>query len=179
MKGRARRYNIKRPQRGSRNVLRRSVETTAHPGPPDRSAGESALQRLADVSVVMSAFAAISSGHGRKADLRHRSPERQEMTRSGRIADHKITRLDELMPWRYAQQDLAQPDPTCFGRWGATDGHRRSQGPQGGVGRTLTSNRGLISKIRPSDGCKGDTVPSTVVRGYDLRKPGGHLGNVG
>jgi len=41
------------------------------------------------------------------------------------------------------------------------------------------SNRGLISKIRPSDGCKGDTVPSTVVRGYDLRKPGGHLGNVG
>ena len=110
----------------------------AHPGAPDRSTGESALQRLADVSVVMSAFAAISSGHGRKADLRHRSPERQEMTRSGRIADHKITRLDELMPWRYAQQDLAQPDPTCFGRWGATDGHRRSQGPQGGVGRTLT-----------------------------------------
>ncbi len=41
------------------------------------------------------------------------------------------------------------------------------------------SNRGLISKIGPSDGCKGDTVPSTVVRGYDLRKPGGHLGNVG
>ena len=41
------------------------------------------------------------------------------------------------------------------------------------------SNRGLIPKIRPSDGCKGDTVPSTVVRGYDLRKPGGHLGNFG
>ena len=41
------------------------------------------------------------------------------------------------------------------------------------------SNRGLISKIRPSDGCKGNTVPSTVVRGYDLRKPGGDLGNVG
>ena len=41
------------------------------------------------------------------------------------------------------------------------------------------SNRGLISKIRPSDGCKGNTVPSTVVRGYGLRKPGGHLGNVG
>ena len=41
------------------------------------------------------------------------------------------------------------------------------------------SNRGLISKIRPSDGCKGNTVPSTVVQGYDLRKPGGHLGNVG
>ena len=43
----------------------------------------------------------------------------------------------------------------------------------------MPSNRGLISKIRPSDGCKGNTVPSTVVRGYDLRKPGGHLGNVG
>ena len=41
------------------------------------------------------------------------------------------------------------------------------------------SNRGLIAKIRPSDGCKGDWVPSTVVRGYDFRKPGGHLGNVG
>ncbi len=41
------------------------------------------------------------------------------------------------------------------------------------------SNRGLISKNQASDGCKGDTVPSTVVRGYDLRKPGGHLGNVG
>ena len=41
------------------------------------------------------------------------------------------------------------------------------------------SNRGLISKIRPSVGCKGNTVPATVVRGYDLRKPGGHLGNVG
>ena len=41
------------------------------------------------------------------------------------------------------------------------------------------SNRGQISKIWPSDGCKGDTVPSTVERGYDLRKPGGHLGNVG
>ena len=41
------------------------------------------------------------------------------------------------------------------------------------------SNRGLISKIRASDGCKEDTAPSTVVRGYDLCKPGGHLGNVG
>ncbi len=41
------------------------------------------------------------------------------------------------------------------------------------------SNRELISNIRPSDGCKGDTVPSTVVRGYDLCKPGGQLGNVG
>jgi len=42
-----------------------------------------------------------------------------------------------------------------------------------------SSKRGLISKIRPSDGCRRDTVPSTVVRGYDLRKSGGHLGNVG
>ena len=41
-----------------------------------------------------------------------------------------------------------------------------------------SSKRGLISKIRPSDGCRRDTVPSTVVRGYDLRKLGGHLGNV-
>ncbi len=41
------------------------------------------------------------------------------------------------------------------------------------------SNRGLISKFGPSDGRGRDTVPSTVVRGYDLRKLGGHLGNVG
>ena len=40
-------------------------------------------------------------------------------------------------------------------------------------------NRGLISKIRPSDGCRRDAVPLAVVRGCDLRKPGGHLGNVG
>ncbi len=42
-----------------------------------------------------------------------------------------------------------------------------------------SSKRGPISKIRPSDGCRRDAVPSTVVRGYDLRKLGGHLGNVG
>ncbi len=40
------------------------------------------------------------------------------------------------------------------------------------------SNRGPISKIWSSDGCKGNTVLSTVIRGYDLRKPGGHLGNI-
>ncbi|MCZ6587745.1 MAG: hypothetical protein O7B24_07355 [Alphaproteobacteria bacterium] len=34
-------------------------------------------------------------------------------------------------------------------------------------------------KIRPSIGCGENSVPSTVVRGHDLRKPGGHLGNVG
>ncbi len=41
------------------------------------------------------------------------------------------------------------------------------------------SNRGLISKIRSSVGCGENSVPSTVVRGYELRKPGGYLGNVG
>lgn len=41
------------------------------------------------------------------------------------------------------------------------------------------SNRRLISKFRPSDGYTGNTVPSAVARGYDLRKRGGHLGNVG
>ncbi len=34
-------------------------------------------------------------------------------------------------------------------------------------------------KIRPSVGCGENSVPSTVVRGYDLCQPGGHLGNVG
>ena len=34
-------------------------------------------------------------------------------------------------------------------------------------------------KIRPSVGCGENSVLSTVVRGYDLCKPGGHLGIVG
>ncbi len=34
-------------------------------------------------------------------------------------------------------------------------------------------------QIRPSIGCGEYSVPSTVGRGYYLRKPGGHLGNVG
>ena len=34
-------------------------------------------------------------------------------------------------------------------------------------------------KIRPSVGCGDKSVPSTVVRRYDFRKLGGHLGNVG
>ncbi len=39
--------------------------------------------------------------------------------------------------------------------------------------------RGPITKIMPSDGCKGDTVPLTVVRWYDFYEFGYHLGNVG
>jgi len=30
---------------------------------------------------------------------------------SGRILDHKITRIYELMPWRYDQHGRAQPKP--------------------------------------------------------------------
>ena len=41
------------------------------------------------------------------------------------------------------------------------------------------SKRGPIAKIRPSDGCGREIVPATAVPEYDLRKPGGHLGNVG
>ena len=33
--------------------------------------------------------------------------------------------------------------------------------------------------IRSPDGCEGNSVPSTVVRGYDFHKPGGYLGYVG
>jgi len=40
------------------------------------------------------------------------------------------------------------------------------------------SNRGLISKIRPSDGCKGNTVPLAVERWCDSPEFGCHLGNV-
>jgi len=41
------------------------------------------------------------------------------------------------------------------------------------------SSRGPISKIRPSDGCKGDAVPLAGERWYDFPEFGGYLGNVG
>jgi hypothetical protein len=36
----------------------------------------------------------------------------------GRIADHKITRIDELLPWRYAAP-AAQPPPSGLRQTGA------------------------------------------------------------
>ena len=41
------------------------------------------------------------------------------------------------------------------------------------------SKRGPITKIMPSDGCKGDTVPLVVGRWYNFHEFGCHLGNVG
>ncbi len=41
------------------------------------------------------------------------------------------------------------------------------------------SNRGPISKIWPSDGCKGDTVPLAVGMGYFFHGFGWYPGNVG
>ncbi len=41
------------------------------------------------------------------------------------------------------------------------------------------SKRGPITKIMPSDGCKGDTVPVAVGRWYNFHEFGWHLGNVG
>ena len=41
------------------------------------------------------------------------------------------------------------------------------------------SERGPISKIRPSDGCGRDAVPLAVGRWYDFHEFGLHLGNVG
>jgi hypothetical protein len=41
------------------------------------------------------------------------------------------------------------------------------------------SNRGPISKIWPSDGCKGDTVPLAVGQWYNFHSVGCRLGNVG
>ncbi len=46
------------------------------------------------------------------------------------------------------------------------------------MARKLTewpSKRGPITKIVPSDGCKGDTVPLAVRRCYNFHKFGGHL----
>jgi len=41
------------------------------------------------------------------------------------------------------------------------------------------SNRGPITKFRPSDGCKGDIVPLAVGQRYNFHEVGCHLGNVG
>ena len=41
------------------------------------------------------------------------------------------------------------------------------------------SKRGPISKIMPSDGCKGDTAPLALGLWYDFHEFGWHLGNVG
>ncbi len=41
------------------------------------------------------------------------------------------------------------------------------------------SKRRPITKIMPSDGCKGDIVPLAVGKGYDFPEFGWHLGNVG
>ncbi len=41
------------------------------------------------------------------------------------------------------------------------------------------SKRGPITQIRPSDGCKRDTVPMAGGRWYDFHKIGWHLGNLG
>ncbi len=44
-----------------------------------------------------------SSRHGSTAKLHGVDPQAWLTDTLARIADHKITRLDELMPWRYAQ----------------------------------------------------------------------------
>ena len=41
------------------------------------------------------------------------------------------------------------------------------------------SHRGPITKIMPSDGCKGDAVPLALGQWYNFHEVGCHLGNVG
>ena len=41
------------------------------------------------------------------------------------------------------------------------------------------SKRGPISKIGPSEGCKGDAVPLTAEWWYEFHEFGWHLGNDG
>ena len=54
---------------------------------------------------------------------------------------------------------------------------RRSANPEGSY--VCPSKPGPISKIRPSDGCKGDGVLLAVDQWYDFHEFGCHLGNVG
>ena len=41
------------------------------------------------------------------------------------------------------------------------------------------SKRGPITKIMPSDGCIGDTIPLAVGKWYDVHEFGWYMGNVG
>ena len=41
------------------------------------------------------------------------------------------------------------------------------------------SKRGPITKIMPSDGCIGDTIPLAVGKWYDFHEFGWYMGNVG
>ena len=41
------------------------------------------------------------------------------------------------------------------------------------------SKRGPITKIMPSDGCIGDTVPLAVGKWYDFHEFGWYMGNIG
>ena len=41
------------------------------------------------------------------------------------------------------------------------------------------SKRGPITKIMPSDGCIGDTVPLAVGKRYEFHEFGWYMGNVG
>ena len=41
------------------------------------------------------------------------------------------------------------------------------------------SKRGPITKIMPSDGCIGDTVPLAVGKWYEFHEFGWYMGNVG
>ena len=41
------------------------------------------------------------------------------------------------------------------------------------------SKRGPISKIWPSDGCKGDTIPLAVGKWHDFHELGCHPENIG
>ena len=65
---------------------------------------------------------------------------------------------------------------------GGIDGEVKCAGEvrlDGGIYGKWPSGHGQLTDIRLSDGCGEYSVLSTVVRGYDLRKPGGHLGIVG
>ena len=53
-------------------------------------------------------------------------------------------------------------------------------GPLGlGQRWTVARKRGPITKIMPSDGCIGDTVPLAVGKWYDFHEFGWYMGNVG
>ena len=103
-----------------------------------------------------------------------------ELNARGGLLGHKVELkiLDDKSDARTARAGAPHVRGAAEERDGqvkTTGGVCLNDGKYGQMAFRTRENR----KIRPSVGCGENSVPSTVVRGYDLRKPGGHLGNVG
>jgi hypothetical protein len=66
----------------------------------------------------------------------------------GRIADHKINRIDELLPWRYAQQGAVTATPRTGDMLSLIDAHRFISPPSVFQPRSSSMRCDCISAFR-------------------------------